>query len=253
MAHIHGKAGESALQKSLEKHEKVIWIALLVLAYGGMGLGVLVGTMVNKSLDVCYLAFVVIVVIFISAVVWMRRHKSFLDEKLHEARVWHRGYEGEQVVGNLLESQLSDKFHVFNDVRFPGRIANIDHIVVGPSGIFVLNTKNWRGSVAWAEDGTTLLWNGEPDKKNTIKAAIADALDVHDKLKALTSRDFFVKPILVFPLAKVTPRLNTPVELQQDDYLIDKRLNYIDKRTLLSETDIKTVVDALMALFRGVL
>ena len=145
---------------------------------------------------------------------------------------------------------MSDKYHIFNDVKFPGRKANIDHIVVGPSGIFVLDTKNWRGTVGWAEDGETLFWNGEPEKKGTTKAILADALDVHDKLKTLTNKDFFIKPILVFPLAKVMPRLNTRVELQQDDYLIDKRLNYIDKRCALSDSDVNVAVRALNALFR---
>ena len=250
MAHIYGKIGESALQKSLEKREKVLWGVLLVLMYGAMGLGVLEGAMFTKSLSVRYFAFVSIVIIFISAIVWERRHKSFWDDKLHESRVWRRGYEGERVVGELLEDGLSDKYHIFNNVKFPGRKANIDHIVVGPSGIFVLDTKNWRGIVAWAEDGETLLWNGEPEKKGTAKAILADALDVHDKLKTLTNKDFFIKPILVFPLAKVMPRLNTRVELQQDDYLIDKRLNYIDKRYALSDSDVNVAVRALNALFR---
>lgn len=251
MARIYGKVGESALQKSLEKREKVLWGVLLVLMYGAMGLGILEGTMFTKSVSVRYFAFMSIVIIFISAIVWERRHKSFLDDKLRESRVWHRGYEGERVVGELLEEGLSDKYSVFNDVRFPGRKANIDHIVVGPSGIFVLDTKNWRGTVAWAEDGETLLWNGEAEKKGVAKAILADALDVHEKLKTLTNRDFFIKPILVFPLAKVVPRLNTKVELQQDDYLIDKRLNYVDKRNALSDSDTKMAVDALQALFRN--
>ena len=250
MAHIYGKVGESALQKSLEKREKVLWGVLLVLMYGAMGFGALWGLMFSKSLSVRYFAFAAIVGVFIFFYLWMRRHNSFIEDKLRESRAWRRGYEGERVVGELLEDGLSDKYHIFNDVKFPGRKANIDHIVVGPSGIFVLNTKNWRGTVAWAEDGETLLWNGESEKKGTTKAILADALDVHDKLKTLTNKDYFIKPILVFPLAKVMPKLNTKVELQQEDYLIDKRLNYIDKRNALSDADVKVAVRALNALFR---
>ena len=250
MAHIYGKVGESALQKALAKREKVIWGVLLVFVYGAMGMGVLIGLQFSKSLSIRYLAFATIVGVFIATYLWIRRHNSFIEDKLRESRAWRRGYEGERVVGELLEDGLSDKYHVFNDVKFPGRKANIDHIVVGPSGIFVLDTKNWRGTVGWAEDGETLFWNGEPEKKGTTKAILADALDVHDKLKTLTNKDYFIKPILVFPLAKVMPRLNTRVELQQDDYLIDKRLNYIDKRYALSDSDVNVAVRALNALFR---
>ncbi|HEX4699230.1 MAG TPA: nuclease-related domain-containing protein [Actinomycetes bacterium] len=39
-------------------------------------------------------------------------------------------------------------FDVFHDVHWPGRQrANIDHIAVGPPGIFVVDAKNWSGSV----------------------------------------------------------------------------------------------------------
>ena len=136
-------------------------------------------------------------------------------------------------------------------MRLPGRTANIDHLVVGPSGVFVLDTKNWRGTVGWAEDGKTLLWNGEPEKKNSAKSVLSDALDVRDKLRALLNRDVFVKAVLVFPLAKVFPKLDTPVELQQDDYLIDHRLKYIDKRSSLSEKEVREIVKVLMPLFRN--
>ncbi len=250
MAHIYGKVGESALQKALEKREKVLMRVLQVLMLVMAVLGFFAGLAFNDSGTFRYLAFVGIGVLFVLVLIWDRHYDKFMDDKLRESRMWRRGYEGERVIGELLEDGLSDKYHVFNDVKFPGRKANIDHIVVGPSGIFVLDTKNWRGMVAWAEDGETLLWNGEPEKKGTTKAILADALDVHDKLKTLTNKDFFIKPILVFPLAKVMPRLNTRVELQQDDYLIDKRLNYIDKRYALSDADVKVAVRALNALFR---
>ena len=175
-----------------------------------------------------------------------------LENQLREARAWRKGEEGERIIASVLESELPNEFHVFNDVRFPGRTANIDHLVVGPSGVFVLDTKNWRGTVGWTEDGKTLLWNGEPEKKNSAKAALSAALDVRDKLRALLNRDVFVKAVLVFPLAKVFPKHDTPtpVELQQDDYLIDHRLKYIDKRSSLSEKEVKEIVGALTALFR---
>ncbi len=37
---------------------------------------------------------------------------------------------------------------MLHDVHWPGRqFANIDHIVVGPSGVFVIDSKNWEGQV----------------------------------------------------------------------------------------------------------
>ena len=95
-----------------------------------------------------------------------------------------------------------------------------------------------------------MLWNGEPDKWNSAKGAMSDAMDIHNKLRALLNRDVFVKAVLVFPLAKVLPKMDAPVELQQDDYLVGKRLKYIDKRHALSEKEVDEISTALLALFR---
>ena len=246
MAHIHGKAGENALLKSQKIRMKLFWLTFLGLTGLAGGIGFLLGRAHSGNWKTIWLATIAIVVIILF--ILEKRFDKFLEGKFRTARLWRRGYEGERCVAELLESELPDGFHVFNDVRFPGRASNIDHIVVGPTGIFVLDTKNWRGTVAWAEDGKTLLLNGAP--QNSAKAALSDALDVHDKLRALLNREVFVKAVLVFPLAKVFPKLDTPVELQQDDYLIEKRLTWNDKRNALSTKDVNEIVSALGALFR---
>lgn len=250
MAIIHGKAGESASMKVLEKRQNaLIWVFAAILP-ALLASGIFFGLSLSKNMLLKVISLFGILVIGGTIFVLRRKMDRNFEAQLREAKMWNRGAEGERVVAEILESNLSDEYHVFNDVKFPGRTANIDHLVIGPSGVFVLNTKNWRGIVGWAEDGKTLLWNGELERKNSAKAAMADALDVRDKIRALLNRDIFVKPILVFPLAKVLPKLDTPVELQQDDYLVEKRLKYIDKRHALSEKEVKEIVNALTALFR---
>ena len=251
MAIIYGKAGENAFLKGLEKQQNVL-LAILVAGFIlSFSIGALCGLSFSKHLPTLLLSIVGIFILAGLAIGLHRKIDRNLEDRLREARAWRRGSEGERVVADILESELPDEYHVFNDVKFPGRSANIDHLVIGPSGVFVLNTKTWRGSVGWAEDGKTLLWNGEPEKKNSAKAALADALDVRDKLRALLNREVFVKAVLVFPLAKVLPKLDTPVDLQQDDYLINHRLKFIDKRSSLSEKEIHEIVTALTALFRN--
>jgi hypothetical protein len=56
------------------------------------------------------------------------------------------GAEGEERVIQLL-SALSDDYHILNDVNFNDghtETYQIDHIVVGPTGFFLLETKNWK-------------------------------------------------------------------------------------------------------------
>lgn len=79
------------------------------------------------------------------------------------------GAYGEETVVSAL-SHLPDDFHVINDVHLNFRPAlfwnktgkyiencQIDHIVVGPTGIFLLETKNWKASDI-REKSDRLIW-----------------------------------------------------------------------------------------------
>lgn len=58
---------------------------------------------------------------------------------------WAQGAEGEEVVGKVLEGLAEDGWCVIHDVCF-GR-GNIDHVVVGPGGIFTIETKSRGGKI----------------------------------------------------------------------------------------------------------
>jgi hypothetical protein len=49
-------------------------------------------------------------------------------------------------MGSILDP-LDDTYYLINNLKLPGRADDIDHIVVGPNGIFALETKNHRGRI----------------------------------------------------------------------------------------------------------
>lgn len=57
---------------------------------------------------------------------------------------WIKGDEGEKIVSLYLED-LPRGYFIFNDVNIPNGKGNIDHIVIGPTGIFLIETKNYSG------------------------------------------------------------------------------------------------------------
>jgi Nuclease-related domain len=57
-----------------------------------------------------------------------------------------KGILGETAVAERLRS-LPDDYFLLNDVVLPGHPGNIDHVVIGPCGIVVIETKNFSGSV----------------------------------------------------------------------------------------------------------
>ena len=60
-----------------------------------------------------------------------------------------RGNAGEMVVSNFLMKLDKEKYFVLNDItlKLNGFTSQIDHIVVSCYGIFVIETKNWKGSI----------------------------------------------------------------------------------------------------------
>jgi len=64
---------------------------------------------------------------------------------------WAIGAEGEESVIRVLQN-LDSSFKVVNDVVLPGDRQNIDHIVVGSVGAFVIETKNHNGIIKCNND-----------------------------------------------------------------------------------------------------
>jgi hypothetical protein len=58
---------------------------------------------------------------------------------------WDRGAVGEERVGPWLERAVGRRGVLLHDRAIPGGRANIDHIAVVPSGVWVIDTKHFRG------------------------------------------------------------------------------------------------------------
>jgi hypothetical protein len=59
---------------------------------------------------------------------------------------WRIGAAGERATGAAL-AELPSEFAVIHDLRMPGSRANIDHLVIGPTGVFTIETKNYSAPV----------------------------------------------------------------------------------------------------------
>ena len=65
---------------------------------------------------------------------------------------WKGKYSENLVTGEI--SELSSEYMVFNDLLFEsnGRSTQIDHVVVSPYGVFVIETKGYKGWIFGSED-----------------------------------------------------------------------------------------------------
>ena len=60
---------------------------------------------------------------------------------------WLRGAAGEVATALVLGALPAPKWAVLHDRRVPGSRANLDHLVIGPSGVWVIDTKATRARV----------------------------------------------------------------------------------------------------------
>ena len=72
---------------------------------------------------------------------------------------WYRGALGEIEVGKIL-SRLPPEWRVFHALPIGKAGADIDHLVIGPGGIFTINTKHHRGKKIWIAE-QSFLGNGQ--------------------------------------------------------------------------------------------
>jgi hypothetical protein len=84
-----------------------------------------------------------------------------------QARTWQRGAHGERRTARLLDRLTRDGFVVFHDLAVPGSDANVDHLVIGPTGLFVIDSKQWTGHVQQGGDG--LAWHNHYRLDRTLE------------------------------------------------------------------------------------
>ena len=68
-----------------------------------------------------------------------------LSDDPQSTKAWATGAQGEERLGRQLDGLVGAGVHVLHDRRIPPTKANIDHIVVCPSGVFVIDAKKYQG------------------------------------------------------------------------------------------------------------
>jgi hypothetical protein len=84
---------------------------------------------------------------------WLLRFRVSRD-----TLAWRRGAAGERRTARLLAPLERHGWAVLHDLAIPGSQANIDHLVVGPGGVLVIDSKQYQGRLRLDQYG--MLWHG---------------------------------------------------------------------------------------------
>jgi hypothetical protein len=135
-----------------------------------------------------WLSFAIIFTI-VSAIWFMRL--------FHIARRLNRGERGELHIADVLEELRTEGYKPVHDIV--GNGFNIDHVIVGPGGIFAIETKyrSGKGQITFRNSEGVFLGN-RLEEKDCLKQARANAAAISDLIRENCGRRESVKPIVVF-------------------------------------------------------
>ena len=111
---------------------------------------------------------------------------------------WQSGAWGEVATAKTLRQVEREGWVVLHDLR-AGR-GNVDHIVVGPGGVFLLDSKRWGGTVEVGPDGITVRRPDDPDLSYRHPGGghlLSLARQTHERVLAGARIRIWVTPVMV--------------------------------------------------------
>jgi hypothetical protein len=248
MAKVLGESGRYVSNEAMAKRRRILLLAIVVVAFASMVEGLVLGHWLlpaglSSLTGICIMAIFLVVLL---GVAWLAGRKIEALEK-HSAAM-QRGAVGEIGVGTALQ-KFPDSFYVINDLTTP--FGNLDHVVVGPTGVFVIDTKNWRGVVS-ADGKGELLLNGNPTDKPFIRQFVGRMMGIRDKVVIIAGgNEVFYDALFVFTSARVEANWGktSSVNCLRDDqlyaYIVEK-----DFGRKLEPREAERVAQAFLAVAR---
>jgi Mn2+/Fe2+ NRAMP family transporter len=139
MAQVFGEAGRNAAEESYRRTRRFLLVTLVGIAV----LSLIEGFALGAAFPIRALNWRTVVLIFVlfcgvSFLIYRWASKK-MDVVDRERMSWRKGALGEWLTAEALKA-LPDGFAVINDVT--KKLGNIDHVVIGPTGVYVIDAKN---------------------------------------------------------------------------------------------------------------
>ncbi|WP_370083804.1 nuclease-related domain-containing protein [Streptacidiphilus sp. MAP12-16] len=105
---------------------------------------------------------------------------------------WRTGLVGERVVGASLRPLAGQGWFILHSIPWPSG-ADTDHLVIGPPGVFAINTKHHAGARVWVGEKMLRVNNSSTDH---LRNSIAEADRVARVLRHWCGWDVPVHPVI---------------------------------------------------------
>ncbi len=123
------------------------------------------------------------------------RLMNLLLQQRGEADSWREGLVGERIVGRELKRLSAHGWRALHSIPLP-RDVDVDHLLMGPGGVFAINTKSHRGKGIWVGDDVVRVNYGE--SRPYVRKSRGEAARVARALERGCGFPVAVRPLLVF-------------------------------------------------------
>lgn len=122
--------------------------------------------------------------------------EPIVDFFKRKAGRFFRGWKGERHIKTILR-ELPDDWSVFEDVVLPGKRGDIDFVIVGPTGVYILEVKAHGGVIGY--NGYALTVNGKMFRdKDFLRQTHGQLRRLKDFLYAKTGHSVYINAAVVF-------------------------------------------------------
>jgi len=115
-------------------------------------------------------------------------------------RQYFQGVQGEIAVGQLLEEPRGNGYHVFHDI--PSANGNVDHVPIGPGGVFVIETKtNSKPRARESKviyDGKRVTVDGHSPDRDPVTQVKAAAALIDQIIQRGLTRSLPIRSVLLY-------------------------------------------------------
>ncbi|HIG93737.1 TPA: NERD domain-containing protein [Candidatus Woesearchaeota archaeon] len=205
----------------------------------------------NTKIALIFLVIGLVTLFFYVGIIFIGISIYFFTKRSH----YKSGYSGEQRVIESLQ-KLPDSYYLINDVNLPNGYGNIDHVVLGSNGIFIIETKNFEGEIRcegdnWYQYKDTWEIPEEYEIKSPSKQVKGNALKLKQYIESKNifgkSLRLWVEGMVVFSHDNVILHCNNPTV---PVFKVSQQLgNYIQNRESkikFSSQELKNVAKILL-------
>lgn len=220
----------SHVKSRVSHYTKITLLGVMILLTGIFGFILLIGVLELPQLSL--FALLVMIGLIIVKYGWSKR------------RIWSKGAKGEKIVAKKLK-KLPKKYTAIRDVKIPNLGGDIDHVVVGPTGIYVIETKNYKPTYIPDED----CWyhtSGRKSPQNPAKQVKLQASKLNDFLVRKLGKK--LKKTTINPvISPINHNLIFKKDIKSYEIVFPEDLVFYlsHRRKILSSKEVKEIINIL--------